>query len=130
MKNLFNIDGINLSDVKMISELCEQFNIPYKSYNYDKKIIGEFPAVEKNEEETTLVLQTSTEIVLSDDSITDFNRVSYISDLHLMHRIQNAGCKSREDVIFILQKIILVIMNFGSSQKFHLKKLLINTELY
>lgn len=53
-----------------------------------------------------MVLQTSTEIVLSDDSITDFNRVSYISDLHLMHRIQNAGCKSREDVIFILQKII------------------------
>ena len=106
MKNLFNIDGINLSDVKMTSELCEQFNVPYKSYNYDKKIIGEFPAVEKNEEETTLVLQTSTEIVLSDDSITDFNRVSYISDLHLMHRIQNAGCKSREDVIFILQKII------------------------
>ena len=67
MKNLFNIDGINLSDVKMTSELCEQFNVPYKSYNYDKKIIGEFPAVEKNEEETTLVLQTSTEIVLSED---------------------------------------------------------------
>lgn len=37
MKIFFNIDGINLSDVKMISELCEQFNIPYKSYNYDKK---------------------------------------------------------------------------------------------
>ncbi len=71
-----------------------------------KKSLVSSQQLKRNEEETTLVLQTSTEIVLSDDSITDFNRVSYISDLHLMHRIQNAGCKSREDVIFILQKII------------------------
>ena len=47
MKNLSNIDGINLSDVKMTSELCEQFNVQYKSYDYDKKLIGEFPAVKK-----------------------------------------------------------------------------------
>ena len=29
----------------------------------------------------------------------DSNRISYISDLHLMHRIKNAGCKSKEDVV-------------------------------
>lgn len=110
MKNLFNIDGINLSDVKMTSELCEQFNVPYKSYDYDKKIIGEFPAVEKNEEETALVLHSSGNSMLSgsceDMSLWNVNRISYISDLHLMHRIKNAGCKSNEDVVFTIQKII------------------------
>ena len=88
MKNLSNIDGINLSDVKMTSELCEQFNVQYKSYDYDKKLIGEFPAVEKNEEETALVLQSSREFVSSDSSMLfgsfgdmflwNFNRISYI----------------------------------------------------
>ena len=116
MKNLSNIDGIDMSDVKMTSELCEQFNVQYKSYDYDEKLIGEFLAVEKNEEETALVLQSSREIVSSDNSmffgslgnmfLWDSNRISYISDLHLMHRIKNAGCKSKEDVIYTIKKII------------------------
>ena len=116
MKNLSNIDGINLRNVKMTSELCEQFNIQYKSYDYDKKLVSEFPVAEKNEEETALILQSSREIVSSDSSMLfgsfgnmflwDSNRISYISDLHLMHRIKNAGCKSIEDVIFTIQKII------------------------
>ena len=120
MKNISNIDGINLSDAKMTSELCEQFNVPYKLYDYDEKLIGEFPVVEKNEEETSLVLQSSREIVSSDNSMLfeslgnmllwDSNRISYISDLHLMHRIKNAGCKSKEDVVFTIQKIVDAIL--------------------
>ncbi len=108
MKNLSNIDGINLNNARMTSELCEQFNIPYKSYDYNKKLISQFPLVERNEKETALVLQSSREIVSFDRSIvvSDDNRISYISDLHLMHRIKNAECKSREDVIYTIQKII------------------------
>ena len=114
IKNLSNIDGINLSNVKMTSELCEQFNIPYKSYNYDKKLIGEFPTVKKNEKETTSVLQSSTrKFDLSDDNMffeslgnIFLNRISYISDLHLLHKIRNARCKSKEDIVYTIQKII------------------------
>ena len=116
MKNLSNIDGIDMSDVKMTSGLCEQFNVPFKSYDYDEKLVGEFQAVEKNEEETVLVLQSSRENVSPDSSmffgslgnmfLGDPNRISYISDLHLMHRIKNAGCKSKEDVIYTIKKII------------------------
>ncbi len=120
MRNLSNIDGINLRDVKMISELCEQFNVSYKTHDYDEKLIGGFPVVEKNEEETALILQESREIASYDNSspLESFakiilwkeTRISYISDLHLMHRIKNAGCKSKEDVIYTLQKIIDVIL--------------------
>lgn len=117
MKNLSDTDGINLNGARMTSELCEQFNIQYKSYNYDEKLIGEFPTVEKNEEETALVLQSSREIGSPDnDSLLEdaenkllwefLNRISYISDLHLMHRIKNAGCKSKEDIIFTIRKIV------------------------
>ncbi|MFQ7273467.1 MAG: metallophosphoesterase [Blautia producta] len=108
MKNLSDINGINLSNARMTSELCEKFHIQYNSYDYDEKLINEFPAVEKNEEETALVLQSSREVVLSDSDmfLGNDNRISYISDLHLMHRIKNAGCKSKEDVIYTIQKIV------------------------
>ena len=125
MKNLSNIDGIDMRDVKMTSELCKQFNVPYKPYNYDEELIGEFTAVEKNEEETALILQSSREITSSDNSVLfrspvnmfllDSNRISYISDLHLMHRIKNAGCKSKEDVVFTIQRIIDAILAESTS---------------
>ena len=109
-----------MRDVKMTIELCEQFNVQYKSYDYDKKLIGEFPAVEKNEEETALVLQSSREIVASDRSMLfrslgnmflwDSNRISYISDLHLMLRIHKS-----EDGICALKKIIDVILTESTS---------------
>lgn len=116
IKNLSNVDGINWDNVKMTSDLCEQFNIPYKLYDCDEKLIGEFPAVEKNEEETALVLQSSREMVSSEKSMLlkssgnlyfgYYNKIGYISDLHLMHRIINAGCKSKEDIIYTIKKII------------------------
>lgn len=116
MKNLSNIDGINLSNAKISSDLCKQFNLPYKSYSYDKNLIYEFPEIEKNEEETALALHTSREIISSSNGmhLWDINRIGYISDLHLMHRIKNAECKSEEDVIYTIQKIIDGILAEGT----------------
>ena len=114
MKYLSNIDGIDLRDVKMLSALCEQIDVSYEEYNYDKGLINEFFATEKNEEETSVVLQSSRDEI----SVTVFendNRVGYISDLHLMHRIQNAGCKSEEDIIYTLQKIVDGILSESST---------------
>ena len=114
MKYLSNIDGIDLRDVKMLSALCEQLDVSYEEYNYDKGLINEFFATEKNEEETSVVLQSSRDEI----SVTVFendNRVGYISDLHLMHRIQNAGCKSEEDIIYTLQKIVDGILSESST---------------
>lgn len=108
MKNLPNVYGINLNNVKMTSELCKQFKISYSSYDFNKKLIREFPISEKNEEQTKIILQQSREIVVDDDNkfSNKFKKISYISDLHLMHKIKNAKCKSKEDVIFVLQKNI------------------------
>lgn len=108
MRNLPCACGIDLNNAKMTSELCDKFNIPYELYDYDKSLIDEFPIIEKNEEETALVVQTSREVTSYNNSMFfgNINRVSYISDLHLMHRIQNAKCKSIEDIIYIMQKII------------------------
>ena len=78
MKNLSNVDGINFDNVKMVSDLCEQFNVSYTSYNYNKNLISEFPISEKYEEQTKLVLQQSREIISNSDSmvIEKYNRIS------------------------------------------------------
>ena len=115
MKHLCDTDGMNLNGVKMTSELCEQLHISYEKYDYDRKLIGEFLTTEKNEKESMQVWQTSRKEILSDSDSDIFskddNRISYISDLHLMHRIKNAGCRSKEDVVYILQNIVDVILN-------------------
>ena len=74
--------------------------------------------VEKNEEETALVLRTSRENVSIDGGMFsgNDNQISYISDLHLMHRIQTAKRKSKEDVIYNTQKIIDDIFKIESTE--------------
>lgn len=103
MKNLSDIKDINLQNAKLTSNLCELFHVAYKKYNYNKNLISEFSLIEKNEKDTTLILQALRE---KNEYNKDSDRISYISDLHLMHRIKNAGCKSKEDVIYVMQNII------------------------
>lgn len=109
LKYLNNINELELKDARLTSSICEKFGIPYEKYTYNQKFIQEFPPTEKNEEETAVILQESREPA-SSDMFRSYNRISYITDLHLMHRIQNAGCRSREDVVFTLQKIVDAIV--------------------
>ena len=109
LKYLNNANGLELKDARLTSSICEKFGIPYEKYTYNQKFIQEFPPTEKNEEETAVILQESREPASSDMS-RSYNRISYITDLHLLHRIQNAGCRSREDVVFTLQKIVDAIV--------------------
>ena len=109
LKYLNNTNGLELKDSRLTSSICEKFGIPYEKYTYNQKFIQEFPPTEKNEKETAVILQESREPASSDMS-RSYNRISYITDLHLLHRIQNAGCRSREDVVFTLQKIVDAIV--------------------
>ena len=109
LKYLNNTNELELKDARLTSSICEKFGIPYEKYTYNQKFIQEFPPTEKNEEETAVILQESREPA-SSDMFRSYNRISYITDLHLMHRIQNAGCRSRDDVVFTLQKIVDAIV--------------------
>ena len=109
-------DSINFKDTKMKSVLCEKFGLKYEPYMIKNCLIESFECAEQNETETALVLAAprdlTTEVRRRDLSIFDATfgykcqRVHYISDIHLMHRIQNAKCHSKEDVLYVLQKIV------------------------
>lgn len=105
----------------MKSSLCEKFGLKYATQEINRDLIKSFDCIEQNENETALVLQTSRnlkeEAARKDLSTFDMSfdykcqRVYYVSDIHLMHRIKNAGCRSKEDVIYVIQKIVDTIAN-------------------
>lgn len=109
-------DSINFKDAKMNSVLCEKFGVKFEAYKIKTYLIESFECIEQNETETALVLEDSrdltAEIRKRDLSFFDVafgykcQKVHYISDIHLMHRIQNAKCHSKEDVLYVIQKIV------------------------
>lgn len=122
LDNLAQWDFIDFTNAKMKSSLCEKFGLQYDPYAINLIVIESFKCIEKNESETALVLQSSRDLIsevagrgLSNFDYNKCQRVHYISDLHLMHRIQNAGCRSKEDVIYVIQKIVDTIANEAGS---------------
>ena len=123
--NLDQWNFIDFTGAKMKSNLCEKFGLQYDTYAINLNVIESFKCIEKNESETSLVLQSSRDLVseVASRDLSNFDlafdnkcqRVHYISDLHLMHKIQNAGCRSKEDIIYVIQKIVNTIANEAGS---------------
>ena len=118
IENLSNVSELNLSNVKLKSTIMDKFGLGYKEFELKDKLIISFIPTLKFEEETALVLDTKRELSLDFDEAIKNEKVFYISDLHLMHRIINAKCKTKDDIQYVLQKIINNIVNgiegFGS----------------
>lgn len=118
-------NSIDFTNSKLKSSLCEKFGLKYDTQEINGDLIKTFDIVEQNENETALVLQMSTnlteEVARKDLSTFDMSfdykcqRVYYVSDIHLMHRIQNASCRSKEDVIYVIQSIVNTIANEAGS---------------
>lgn len=125
LDNLTQWDSIDFTGTKMKSSLCEKFGLQYDTYAIDLNAVESFDCIEKNESETALVLQSSRNLVseVAGRDLSNFDlivdnkcqRVQYISDIHLMHRIQNANCRTEEDVIYVIQKIVDTIANEAGS---------------
>ena len=116
---------ITFTGAKMKSSLCDKFGLEYDIQKIKRNLIESFECIEQNEYESALVLQTSRDLISEaakrDLSTFDMafdnkcQRVHYISDIHIMHRVQNAECRSKEDVIYVIQKIVNTIVNEAGS---------------
>lgn len=118
LENLSDIGDINFAGARMISRLSEKFDVAYEKYNLNEEVIESFPVTEKNELETSLIIfgQENNDIAVENRDIHSLSslggydkncqRIYYITDIHLMHRLQNAHCKSKDDVQYVLQKVV------------------------
>ncbi len=126
LSNITDSVGIDFSSAKLTSRLCEIFGVQYDIFKLNRKVIDSFEQTEKNEKETSLILNSyekETSFILNSPRDSFFEdtrmyeqslksqRISYISDLHLMHRIDNAKCKSENDIIYVIQNIINAIVS-------------------
>lgn len=112
LENLEHWDGINFSGAKMRSSLCEKFGIKYNKFAVKTDSIKDYGLVLQNESESALVPQTSRKLIEQSvineyyESTTSSQLVHYISDIHLMHKIQQANCRSYEDVTYVIKRIV------------------------
>ena len=114
LKNLRDISKLDFNDAKLTSSICDKFGIKYKKYGIDFKKIESFALTEEYESDSEIVLCSSRELLFSKNDGTLImqgydntkERVYYISDLHLMHKLQHYGAKSESDVLYVLHTIV------------------------
>jgi hypothetical protein len=109
LDHLHGDEDIDFSGAKLRSSVCRKFRIPFQPVVLHENLIGQFSSVEENEKQTQLQLTEPRKLDITFVTEKDKNpntvnydmysqRIFYISDLHLLHRLQNAHCESAEDI--------------------------------
>lgn len=104
--NLVNVEGIDLSRSRVVSSVREAMVLPitknsilYRDLTISKEVVS-------NEDSTSLVLCDERKDIVENESIIDDRKIYYITDVHLMHRFNNANCMTDEDCTYKTQQII------------------------
>lgn len=104
LENLTDVSSINLTNVKCRSCILEKLGVECPIYNKDMTDIKTFFPIIKNEKETFCILQSTRDLYGVD--LAKGQKIYYISDLHLMHRICHADCKTQNDVMYLINRIV------------------------
>lgn len=118
LENIHDYEQINFAGSKMKSNLCEKFGVIYDKVELKTSLIESFDIIKNNEEESTNLLAEDCSmhsLMLDEGDKSKNQRISYITDIHLMHRLQNAKCKSKEDAQYVIQKIVDTIISESES---------------
>ena len=119
LMKLKNIDKINFEGADITSDFCEAHSIEYIRHNLDNIKTESFDETKSKEVSTELILHSTRDMINVTtasglelfSSSFDKNRVYYISDIHLVHKIINNNVKSISDVKYIIKKIVFNIVS-------------------
>lgn len=111
--NLNSIDELNLKDAKLQSIFCDKFGLTYNKIVLPSTMDYSFPNIIQNEEKTKIVLQNKNELVLSGIERLDYQKISYISDIHLLHLFENNNCRCESDCDYVINNIITSFSDYG-----------------
>lgn len=104
IENINTLSGLNLNGIKVRSEIAEKLGLPLRLIPEDKFKTKDFEETDKYELETVENLLTEHP---DDDDYS--GRVSYITDIHLLHRFDAYKCKTLEDVNYVIKTIAKTI---------------------
>lgn len=97
-------DSINFTNSKTRSEVAEHLKLKINEHNINPEMLVEFSKTDKNELETLDNYLEKRDITNEQFELT--KKFSYISDIHLIHKIIKNKCKSFYDIEYVLKTII------------------------
>lgn len=102
--NLKNIKDINFNKAHIRSEIMDNLCLNYNPISHSDNQLS-FKETIKNEKNTQLVLYEKKDLLNETiDDYKSYKKISYVSDIHLMHRLEK--CKSIYDIEFSIKDII------------------------
>ncbi len=105
LQNIMDFSDLNLNDTRLRSNVLDKIGVNYETATYEEI---ECPAIVQSNEIESITALTTERASLNDEQ---GQKIFYISDLHLIHRLKNIGYKSIDDVIYIIQNIIDSLLN-------------------
>ncbi|MGL4949067.1 MAG: metallophosphoesterase, partial [Anaeroplasmataceae bacterium] len=102
LENLNFIDNLNLSNVKIVSNINNPLNI----ISNNKLTINDTTHLKVFEELLSNEVDCSFEVELNSSDVYEEDLIAYISDIHLNNKINLEGCNSIEDVENLFSKLV------------------------
>lgn len=110
LKYLTDYSMINFNKALVTSNILDEIGEQYDQENVISVLPEDNEEILKNEESTALVFQDVHEElpcgIESNDTGYSDNKVYYVSDIHLIHKIKKSGAKTKGDIICVIQRII------------------------
>jgi predicted MPP superfamily phosphohydrolase len=106
ISNLTDISDINLTDVMLTSWTLKNARIKQTKYEVSEIDVESFTIPFQYEKETLPALETTRELLNWHDIAPTVTTIDYITDLHLMHRLRHAGCKTLTDAMYTIGQAI------------------------
>ena len=104
IENIKKIPNLKLDGIKIRSIVAEKLGLPLRLIPKDRFKIKDFKETNKYE------LETVENLLMEHPDDDDYSgRVSYITDIHLLHRFDAYKCKTLEDVNYVIKTIAKTI---------------------
>lgn len=105
-----DVSDIDFSGARIRSAIGEKLGIPYEKYALAVEKIGSFRITEEFEKETFPIRLMSEDLAILGSSSGKKINISYVTDLHLMHKILRFHACSKGDVVYVVRKIVNTIV--------------------
>lgn len=104
LKNLKDFSFINFDNALLQSSIMKKIGKPYSLTLFSPNLLDSFSLPIQNE---PLSRQALTLARAEEEYLPSSSHIYYVTDLHLLHKIQRAHCHSDADVVLLLRNIIL-----------------------
>lgn len=135
--NLSNVSKFNLSNVLVKSDVSKKLNLPCERCETLKSNNDSFSIDDFNKSQSVVAIAPDRKDLSAQNAIDHEQTIYYVTDLHLLHKVDHAKCITHGDCIYVIQQIIdglikeipkksLVLIGGDIASEFWVYKLFIN----